>query len=106
MMKEDNLNILMTFENANVFVDYYWDSHGKEVNWNEYVDKPTVWTNASVKIGALKIQQQVLDKMFDFEVKQLIVDGERIGGEVTSVKAELDEEGILEVCCNVTVGWG
>jgi hypothetical protein len=106
MMKENNLDILMAFENANVFVDYYWDSHGKEVNWNEHVNKPTVWTKASVKIGILKIQQQVLDKMFDFEVRQLIVDGDRISGEVTSVKAELDEEGILEVCCNVTVGWG
>lgn len=106
MMKEGNLDILMTFENANVFVDYYWDNHGKEINWNEHVNKPTVWTKASIKIGILKIQKQVLDKMFDFEVRQLIVDGERIGGEVTSVKAELDEDGILEVCCNVTVGWG
>ena len=106
MMKEDNLDILMTFENANVFVDYYWNNHGKEIDWNECVEKPTVWTKASVKIGILKIQKQVLDKMFDFEVRQLIVDGDHIGGEVTSVKAELDEDGILEVCCKVTVGWG
>lgn len=106
MKKEDNLDILMTFENANVFVDYYWDSHGKEVNWNEHVNKPTVWTKASVKIGLLRVSQQVLDKTFEFESKQLIVDGERISGDVTEVKAELDEDGILEVFCKVTVGWG
>lgn len=49
MMKEDNLDILMTFEKANVFVDYYWDNHGKEINWNEYAEKPTVWTKAKIE---------------------------------------------------------
>ena len=50
MKKEDNLDILMTFENANVFVDYYWDSHGKEVNWNEHVNKP-IYKNLFTNTG-------------------------------------------------------
>ena len=76
------------------------------IEHNNQALKALAGKNFVSQILILKIQKQVLDKMFDFEVKQLIVDGDRIGGEVTSVKAELDEDGILEVCCKVTVGWG
>lgn len=101
-----NIETIMAFEGANLIVDYFWDNHGKEVKWNDHVNYSTVWNKASIKINKVSFTQQVLDMTFDFEAKQLIVDGTVIGGDVTKVEVDLDEDGILNVYCKVTVGWG
>lgn len=106
MNAEKNIETIMTFEGANLIVDYFWNSHGKEVDWNEYVNHPTVWNKASVKINKVSFTQQVLDKTFEFEAKQLVVDDVVIGGDVIKVEVDLDEDGILDVYCKVTIGWG
>lgn len=87
-------------------VDYFWNSHGKLINWNECVEEPTYWSKAHVQIQKYSFTEHLMDRDFDFEVHQLLVDGKHIAGDVMSHKATTDFLGVTTVYCKVAVGWG
>lgn len=87
-------------------VDYFWDSHGNLINWNECVEEPTFWSKADVQIQKYSFTEHLLNQDFDFEVHQLIVNGKQIAGDVMSHKATTDFLGVTTVYCRVAVGWG
>ena len=106
MNNERKVEQIMSIKNANLIVDYFWDNHGEEVDWNDYTKQPTVFNNADVVINRLTIYQQVLDKVFEFESNQLVVNSTVISGDTTCVEVDLNNSGDLTVYCKVTVGWG
>jgi hypothetical protein len=103
---ERKIETIMTFENVNLLVSYVWDNHGNEVNWNSYVKHPTRWTNANVKINKVTFNQSILDKVFEFEANQLVVNNTKIGGDTSVLEVATNETGVTTVYCKVTVGWG
>ena len=96
----------MTFENVNLVVDYIWCNHDNEVNWNSHVKHPTRWTSVDVKINKLTFTQSILDKVFEFEANQLVVDDNVIGGDTYVLEVATNENGVTTVYCKVIVGWG
>ena len=55
MNNERKVEQIMSIKNANLIVDYFWDNHGEEVDWNDYTKQPTVFNNADVVINRLTI---------------------------------------------------
>ena len=102
----EKTELLMSFNNANLTVDYCWDSHGKQILWNEHVERPTDWSKANVEISRLSFTQLIANHSFNFEALQLKVNGVLLGGEVTEVDAKYTYDDTLNVYCKVTVGWG
>lgn len=104
---EKNVETLLTFKDVSLTVDYFWDNHGTEIKWNDHVSQPTYWKKAEVIINRVTSTQYLpaCDNTFEFEVNQLIVNGTKIGGDVTDI-AVTPNEGTISVYCKVTVGWG
>lgn len=86
-------------------VDYFWDSHGKLVPWNDSVEDPTFWSHAKVRRIKYSFTEKLLGKEFDFEMHQLEVNGKIISGDCVNIFLDqIDNQ--LVVKCWVTVGWG
>lgn len=103
---ERKVKTIMTFEDVNLVVSYFWDNHGKEVNWSDHVKYPTRWSNANVKINKVTFNQSILDKVFEFEANQLVVNDTIIGGDASVLEVVTSENGLVTVYCKVIVGWG
>lgn len=111
----NEITITRTNEQTEVFaeykdvilkVDYFWNSHGELINWNEHVEEPTFWSGVDVQIQKYTFTERLLERDFDFEVHQLLVNGKHISGDVISHKAKTDFLGVTTVYCRVAVGWG
>ena len=98
--------VLVEYKNVILKVDYFWDSHGDLVLWNEHVEEPTYWSGVDVQIVSYTFTEHLLGRDFDFETHQLCVDGKQISGDVINCKIQTDFIGVATVNCRVTVGWG
>lgn len=98
--------ILGDFKNVNLKVDYFWDSHGKLVNWNDSVGEPTSWSDVNVQIKKYSFTEKMFDSEYDFETRQLWVNGKQIAGDVIDCKLKLDVKTGNTLYCRVAVGWG
>lgn len=98
--------VFAEYNNVILKVDYFWNSHGELINWNENVEDPTFWSSVDVKLQKYTFTEHLLNRDFDFEVHQLLVDGKLIGGDVISHKVTKDFLGVETVYCRVAVGWG
>lgn len=98
--------ILGDFKNINLKVDYFWDNHGKLINWNDSVEEPTSWSKVDVKIRKYSFTEKMLDNEYDFETLQLWVNNKLIAGDVIDCKVKLVGETVKALYCKVTVGWG
>lgn len=107
LMKRTNEKIetLMTIEKASLKVDYFWNHHGKLIDWNEYVCYPFEWSNANVNISKVSFTQEISEHAFDFEATQLAVNNYKLGGDVVEINVEL-EDNTIKIYCKVVVGWG
>jgi hypothetical protein len=93
------------FKDVDLKVEYYWDNHGKLINWTDCVEDPNFWSKADVQIKRYSFTENLLGKSFDFEMLQLVVNGRMISGDVIKYFLEEDKDGTL-LKCFVTVGWG
>lgn len=98
--------VLAEYENVILKVDYFWNSHGKLVLWNDCVEDPTYWSMANVKIVSYSFTEHLLNRDFDFDFRQLWVNGKQISGDVMSCKIKTDFIGATTIYCRVAVGWG
>ena len=98
--------ILGDFKNVKLKVDYFWDSHGKLINWNESVKEPTAWSDVNVQIKKYSFTEKMFDSEYDFETRQLWVNDKQIAGDVIDCKLRLDGETGRTLYCRVAVGWG
>lgn len=98
--------ILGDFQNINLEVDYFWDNHGKLINWNDCVEEPTTWSGTDVKIRKYSFTEKLLDNEYDFEAKQLWVNSKLIAGDVIDYKIKPDSGTGSTLYCRVAVGWG
>ena len=87
-------------------VDYFWDSHGKLVLWNDRVEEPTYWSKADVEIRKYSFTEHLMDRDFDFDFRQLWVNGKQVNGDVINCKVTTDFLDVTTVYCRVSVGWG
>ena len=96
------------FNNVNLQVSYYWDSHGKLLNWTAFVEQPKSWSKVNVKIEEYSFSQtfDFLNKTMDFKKTQLLVDNELIFGEVVDMSCTRSRDGIITVGCKVVIGCG
>lgn len=97
--------IVDEFNNVDLEVGYYWDNHGKLVEWSDCVEDPKFWSKADVQIKRYSFTESLLGKSFDFEMLQLVVNGKLISGDVIKYFLEEDKTGPL-LKCFITVGWG
>ena len=96
---------LQKFNNVDLKVDYFWDSHGKLINWNESVDSPTKWTNVNVEIILYSFTENISDNAYDFVNRQLVVNGKVISGDL--LDGTISKFGNkTTLYCRVVVGWG
>ncbi len=97
---------LAAFEHVNVQVNYFWDSHGKLVNWNDATESPTSWTDAKVEIYRYSFTECLLGKTFDFQTDQLYINDKIISGDLFNYNKETDFDSKTTLTCSVIVGWG
>jgi hypothetical protein len=102
----EKTTILEDYKDIILKVDYFWDSHGKLIKWNESVAEPTYWSGVDVQIQKYEFTEHLLNRDFDFEVHQLVVNGKLIAGDVYSHREKTDFTGVTTVTCKVVVGWG
>ena len=96
---------LQKFNNIDLKVDYFWDSHGKLIDWNESVDSPTEWSNVDVEIILYSFTENLSGTTYDFVNRQLVVDGKVISGDL--LKATINKSGNKTTLhCRMVVGWG
>ena len=86
-------------------VDYFWDSHGKLILWNDSVEDPTFWSHADIERIKYTFTEKLLGKEFDFEMHQLKVNGKIISGDCVNIFPEY-EDSQLVIRAWVVVGWG
>ena len=98
--------ILGDFKSINLEVDYFWDSHGKLVNWNDSIKEPTSWSNVNVQIKKYSFTEKMFDSEYDFETRQLWVNNRLLAGDVIDCKLKLDGKTGSTLYCRVAVGWG
>ena len=98
--------VLADFKNVILKVDYFWDSHGKLVLWNDCVEDPTYWSGVDVQLVSYSFTEHLLGKDFDFDFHQLWVNGKQISGDVINCKVKTDFIGVTTLYCRVAVGWG
>lgn len=102
----EKTEVICEYTNAKVEAEYFWDSHGDLIDWSEYVEEPTSWSNVEVKLVRYYFTEHLLGKDFDFETLQLIVDGRTIGGDVLDYVAEDISTNSPTIKCKIAVGWG
>ena len=96
---------LQKFNNVDLKVDYFWDSHGTLINWNESVNSPTEWTNVNVEIILYSFTENFSDTAYDFVNRQLVVNGKVISGDL--LDGTINKFGNKTTLhCRVVVGWG
>lgn len=98
--------LLGDFKDINLKVDYFWDSHGKLINWTKYVKEPTSWSGVNVKIRKYSFTENMGGREYDFETKQLWVNNKLIAGDLIDCKLKLDGSTGSTLYCKVAVGWG
>ena len=98
--------VLADFKNVILKVDYFWDSHGTLVLWNDCVEDPTYWSKADVQIVKYSFTEHLLNRDFDFDFRQLWVNGKQVSGDVINCKVKTDFIGVTTIYCRVAVGWG
>lgn len=93
---------IQKFDNIDLKVEYFWDSHGKLIKWKESADE---WTNVNVEIILYSFTENIADNSYDFENRQLVVDGKVISGDLHD--ATINKSGNkTTLYCRVVVGWG
>lgn len=99
---------LAEYDNVNLKVSYYWDSHGKLVNWNDLVNKPKFWSCVKVRIDECSYSQtfDFMDKTMDFKDINLYVNDELISSDVVEVSRRRSKDGTVTVYCKIIIGWG
>lgn len=98
----EKIKVLAKYENINLKVDYFWDSHDQLILNNDFAEDPTSWTNVDVEI----LEEHIPVFGFEYVERQLYVDGKPINGEVNSYCKEYNPDGTCYVYCSVIVGWG
>jgi len=91
---------------VNVKVNYYWDNHGKLIDWNEHVEAPTSWTDAMATIEVYSFTECLINNTHDFRVVRLHVDNKLVPGELVNCIAKVDGNGKVTLHCKVVAGWG
>lgn len=93
---------IQKFDNIDLKVEYFWDSHGKLIKWKESADE---WTNVNVEIILYSFTENIADNSYDFENRQLVVNGKVISGDLHDVT--INKSGNkTTLYCRVVVGWG
>ena len=100
-------NVLVAFKNINVNITYYWDDNGKLIDWNEYTDMPTTFTDVQVRLErySFTTRASLLCKK-DFEIQQLVINDERMPGNIIDMEVEFDSDGKMTLTCKSVVGAG
>lgn len=104
----EKIMTIAEYHNVNLKVSYFWDNHGKLINWTEFVEQPTSWSGVNVRVDEYSFSQtfDFLNKTMDFKETQLFVDNERISGDVVDISRRRDKDGTITVYCKLVIGWG
>ena len=98
---------LIAFKNIDVEITYYWDDHGKLINWNEHTDLPTSWKDVKVRLERYSFTDRVsLVRKKDFEIQQLVIDGKSFPGDVFDLEVTFGFGGKMTLLCKSVIGAG
>ena len=103
---KDQTMTVRVFRNVSLKINYYWDSHGELINWNNLVQTPTFWSKANVQIRRHSFTEVLLNKLFDFTEDQLVVNDRLIPGDLINYIVDTDTDGNVLVTCDLAIGWG
>jgi hypothetical protein len=94
---------IQKFDNIDLKIEYFWNSHGKLVKWKESADE---WSNVNVEIILYSFTENISDNAYDFVSRQLLVDGKYVisGDLFDAVINKFGNKTTLY--CRVVVGWG
>ncbi len=102
----ESREVLNAFSGVDVKVNYYWDNHGKLINWNKHTEAPKAWTSVDARIEAYSFTEVLVNSSHDFKTVQLYVANQLVPGELTQCIIKVDGKGKSTLHCKVTVGWG
>jgi hypothetical protein len=101
--------LLQSFSAVDVQVDYFWDSYGSYVNWNNHTIAPKTWSDANVQIVLYSFTTVFpsTGNSYDFETNQLVINDKVVSGDLIDCTVKLDPAN-NKTClyCRVAVGWG
>jgi hypothetical protein len=102
-------DVLQSFSAVDVLVDYFWDSNGNYINWNNHTIAPKTWSDANVQIILYSFTTVFPStrNSYDFETNQLVINDKVIAGDLIDCIVKLDPAN-NKTClyCRVAVGWG
>jgi hypothetical protein len=101
--------LLQSFSAVDVLVDYFWDSNGNYINWNNHTIAPKTWSDANVQIILYSFTTVFPStrNSYDFETNQLVINDKVVAGDLIDCIVKLDPAN-NKTClyCRVAVGWG
>jgi hypothetical protein len=101
--------LLQSFSAVDVLVDYFWDSNGNYINWNNHTIAPKTWSDANVQIILYSFTTVFpsTGNSYDFETNQLVINDKVVAGDLIDCIVKLDPAN-NKTClyCRVAVGWG
>lgn len=98
---------LIAFKNIDVKVKYFWDDHGKLINWDKLSGLSTEYIDAKVRIEDYSFTERasLLSKK-DFTVRQLVINDKAIPGDTFDMDIQFGSDGKIILYCKVIVGAG
>ena len=98
-------DVIMTYPNIPLTVDYYWDDHGEFTSLKPCGHQTSYWPSAKVEIHKYSYTENLINQGTNFSIYQLVVDGQDISGEVISSTISVDTAGQPILYCKLAIGW-
>lgn len=104
----EKVELLKAWENIKVRLNFYWNSHGKRILWNDSVKEQKNYSKANVRIEKFSFTEHFeYTGPQDFETWRLYINDRLIAGDVTNFRWVEDEDGIVRSCSiKLDCGWG
>jgi hypothetical protein len=106
--KDESREILFEAKNVSLKLDFYWNAHGKRINWNKNVKVQKNYSKVDIKVERY-VFTQVFESIEDttFETLQLFVNGKLVEGDVVKWTWWEDDNGVPErYNIKLDCGWG
>ena len=104
----EKVEVLEDVKGVKVKLDFFWNSHGKRINWNHNVTEQKNYSSADVRLERYSFTENYeYSGSHDFETIRLFINGKQIAGDVWYAKGTLDDND--EVCSmrfKLDCGWG
>jgi hypothetical protein len=101
---EETRVVLHELKGVNLKVDFLLGTRKDLLENIDCLTYSVCWAIVDVRVDAITVTERVSGLDFCFSVQQLIIDDHVISGEVIEFKEEVNEHGVITICCKILIG--